>query len=114
MMMFPMLVAQGEGAAPVGADRLIQFGVLGIMVVLFLTGWIVTGSQYKRVLAENEAMKQLLVTDVIPLLEKTGKRLEDNTDIIKRLIQSPPAEWHRIDLPLSPGDSQRRPPDPGG
>lgn len=73
-----------EGLPPF-VDYIVNFGVLGIVAVLLLTGHLCTGSERKRLEAENERLKSLIdskdeiildqskaYTDkVIPTVERT-------------------------------------------
>jgi len=86
-------------------DRLLNFGVLGIVVILFITGWIVTGTQYKRLDQKHEELQQVFHETVIPLLERTTHALENNTEVMKQLL--PPKDESQTG-PL-PEHKKRRP-----
>lgn len=68
-------------------DRLLNFGVLGIVVILFVTGWIVTGAQYKKLDQKHEELQQFFQETVVPLLERSTKALENNTRVMKSAIE---------------------------
>jgi hypothetical protein len=97
------LVLQDESSGG-SVTRLINFGALGIILVLFITGYIVTGAQYRRVLEENKTLHDLITAKVVPLLEKTTTVIEENNELAKRyLVPAPPSELRYRDLPLEPG-----------
>ncbi|HEY5787163.1 MAG TPA: hypothetical protein VIT65_20545 [Microlunatus sp.] len=91
-------------AAPAGTERLLNFGALGVIVLLFITGWIVTGSQYRKLDAKYEEQQRYVTETVVPLLERATRALENNTEVIRMLIgHQPPTEGGRGDLPLAQG-----------
>jgi len=72
---------------PAEADRLVNFGVLGVMVLLFIGGWIVTGAQYRRIEARNEALNEYIVNTLVPLIESTTHAIQANTEVMQRLAK---------------------------
>lgn len=99
-----MIVALTAEAAPAGTERLLNFGALGVIVLLFITGWIVTGSQYRKLERRNEELQKYATEQVVPLLERCTRALENNTEVM-RLLVTPPTERAKPGLPLAPTDS---------
>ena len=89
-----------EVAAPAGTERLLNFGALGVIVLLFITGFIVTGRQYRKLEAKNDELQEFVIDRVLPLMERTTRALENNTEVIQRLI-GPPTERGSVGLPLA-------------
>lgn len=94
-----------EAGGPVGTERLLNFGVLGVMVLLFVTGWLVTGRQYRKLEARNEELQKYATDFVVPLLERTTRALENNTEVMRMLIK-PPTEAPARGLPLASDDPE--------
>lgn len=69
----------------------LQYGVLGIVVVGFITGWIVPGPQAKALAAENIRLSGLIEGKLFPMLElhaatmeRAAKALEKSADAMDR------------------------------
>lgn len=56
--------------------NLIQYGVLGIVVIGFITGWIVPGPTAKQLIAENKRLNDMIEAKLLPLIEKSAAALE--------------------------------------
>jgi len=69
------------------ADRFINFGVLGIVVLLFIGGWIVTGTQYRRIEARNQELHDYIVETLVPLIESTTHTIQANTEVMQELLK---------------------------
>lgn len=54
----------------------LQYGVLGLVVVGFVTGWIVPGYHAKNLTQENARLTALFEERVIPLLEQSSTALD--------------------------------------
>lgn len=83
-------------AAASSWDLFLQYGVLGLLVVGFVTGWIVPGYQAKQLLEENRRLTALVEGKVFPLLETTGQTfdkaasaMEKATAAFERSIDAP-------------------------
>lgn len=74
--------AEGVSSDPV--LTLINYGVLGIVVVGFVTGWIAPGPQVKQLVAENQRLNLLITGTLLPLIEKVVLVLDQNTSATKR------------------------------
>jgi cytochrome b len=59
---------------PLGS--LLQYGVLGLVVVGFITGWIVPGPQAKALAAENARLSALIEGRLFPMLEQHASTME--------------------------------------
>jgi hypothetical protein len=55
---------------------LLQYGTLGIVVLGFITGWIVPGPTAKQLVEENRRLNLLITETLLPLIEKTTTSLE--------------------------------------
>jgi hypothetical protein len=51
---------------------LLQYGVLGLVVIGFATGWIVPGVQAKALDAENKRLTAVIEGKLFPMLESYG------------------------------------------
>ena len=58
--------SSGGGTDPISA--ILQYGVLGIIVVLFVFGQIAPGYALKREQAENDRLRKLIEDDVLPAM----------------------------------------------
>ena len=67
---------------------------------MFITGFIVTGRQYRKLEAKNDELQEFVIDRVLPLMERTTRALENNTEVIQRLI-GPPTERGSVGLPLA-------------
>lgn len=56
-------------------DLFLQYGVLGLVVIGFITGWIVPGYHQKQLLADNQRLTALVEGKLFPMLETTGTTL---------------------------------------
>lgn len=54
----------------------LQYGVLGLVVVGFATGWIVPGPQAKALAAENARLSALIEGKLLPMTETYAAALE--------------------------------------
>ena len=85
---------QADPASSSGSiETFLQYGVLGLVVVGFLTGWIVPGPQAKQLLAENQRLTALLEEKVIPLsstysatMERSNAALEKAASAMEAMI----------------------------
>lgn len=64
--------------------NLIQYGVLGIVVIGFVTGWIAPGPQVKQLVEENKRLNLLITDTLLPTIEKVTLVLDQNTSASKR------------------------------
>lgn len=63
-------------AATNPADVFLQYGVLGLIVIGFLTGQIVPGIQAKQLLADNQRLTALVEGKLFPMMESTNSTME--------------------------------------
>jgi fructose-specific phosphotransferase system IIC component len=87
-------------------ETFLQYGVLGLVVIGFLTGWIVPGPQAKLLISENARLQGLIEEKVIPLtatysstmersnvaLEKAAQAMETMNDRLDKLPHPQPGE----------------------
>lgn len=90
-------VAEATGGTDPIAGFL-QYGVLGLVVVGFATGWLVSGSQMKAVQTENLRLQGVIEERLYPMIEKhavtmdrvvsaldkTNEALERNNKLLDR------------------------------
>lgn len=57
-------------------DSLVQYGPLGLMVLGFITGWIVPGPMARRLEAENARLTRLIEDKLLPMTETYGSTLQ--------------------------------------
>ena len=77
--------AEGTGSST-SIETFLQYGVLGLVVVGFLTGWIVPGPTAKQMLGENTRL-QTLVEKVIPMTATYASTMEKSTAALDRAAQ---------------------------
>lgn len=63
---------------------LLQYGVLGLVVVGFMTRWIVTGAEAKALAAENARLTGVIENEIFPMLKQYGGVLEKAADALER------------------------------
>ena len=83
----------GSAADPTGG--LLSYGVLGIVVVLLLSGLLVPGWLYKRSEAENDRLRKLIDEKVYPAVEASTRTQEKANDVMGDILtqamqQKPP------------------------
>jgi len=57
-------------------EYLLQYGPLGLVVIGFLTGWIVPGYHAKSLEAENRRLTALFEGKLLPMIETNGATLD--------------------------------------
>ncbi len=72
-------------ADPTGG--LLSYGVLGIIVVAFVTGLLVPGYLYKRLDAENERLRKLVEERVFPALEAGTAATREATEVLREVLR---------------------------
>lgn len=75
-------------AAPDPTGGLLSYGVLGIVVVLLLSGLLVPGWLYKRSEAENDRLRKLIDEKVYPAVEASTRTQEQANSIMADLLQN--------------------------
>ena len=72
-----MLVVASEAASgSISLGDFLQYGVLGLVVVGFITGWIVPGPQARALAAENTRLSTLIESKLFPILEQYAGTME--------------------------------------
>jgi hypothetical protein len=84
-------------AVPDPTGGLLSYGVLGILVVLLLTGQLVPGWLYKRSEAENDRLRKVIDDKVYPTIDAS-------TEATRKAVQL------ADDLLRADADRARRPP----
>lgn len=64
--------------------NLIQYGVLGMVVLGFITGWIVPGPQAKQLIEENKRLNTLIETRFLPMSEQYAATLERSAIVMDK------------------------------
>lgn len=78
------VVAQSQAAQRMGEvvatsdplSNFLQYGVLGLVVIGFATGWIVPGPQAKALAAENTRLSGLIEGKLFPMFEQYAGTME--------------------------------------
>lgn len=83
------------GGSPV--ESFLQYGVLGLVVVGFLTEWIVPGSTAKKLAAENQRLQQLIEDKVLPVTATYSSTLERSSAALEKAGQAIEAVTTRLD-----------------
>jgi hypothetical protein len=68
-------VAQATDQIPPGLASWLNYGMLGVFTVLWLTGRIRRGADYDAVVAENHRLQQVFEERVLPALMKSNELL---------------------------------------
>lgn len=76
--------APATGGDPTGG--LLSYGVLGIVVVLLLSGLLVPGWLYKRSEAENDRLRKLIDEKVYPAVEASTRTQEKANDVMSDIL----------------------------
>lgn len=102
--MSPAAQRMGEAVATTDpVSNFLQYGVLGLVVIGFATGWIVPGPQAKALAAENTRLSGLIEGKLFPMfeqyagtMERAAMALEKSADALDRQ-----AERERLTLQQS-------------
>jgi len=90
-------------------DVFAQYGILGALVIGFLTGWISPGYLLKREQTENDRLRKLIEERVIPAVEDSSKALKasgESVDKALTVLHEHQVQLTRLELP--PGESPSR------
>jgi hypothetical protein len=80
-----MRVAEAPAPASTNpVEYLLQYGPLGLMVLGFLTGWIVPGYHAKSLEAENRRLTALFEGKLLPMIETTVVALDKATSAMEK------------------------------
>lgn len=66
---------------------LLNYGTLGIVVLGFITGWIVPGPTAKQLAEENKRLNLLITETLLPLIEKTTSSIERSTQSSSKVTE---------------------------
>ncbi len=83
-------VAQGSGGSVPGdpTGGLLSYGVLGLLVIAFLTGQIVPGILYKRTEKENDRLRALIDEKVYPMVEASTSASREAQVTMREVIKA--------------------------
>lgn len=79
------------GEAAVASDpvsNFLQYGVLGLVVIGFATGWIVPGPQAKALAAENARLTGLIEEKIFPMLGQYAATMERAAVALERSAEA--------------------------
>lgn len=83
--------AETASASGDSISNFLQYGVLGLVVIGFITGWIVPGPQAKALAAENARLSALIEGKLFPMfeqytgtMERAAMALEKSADAMDR------------------------------
>lgn len=80
------LVDAAGTAEPIAS--LLQYGVLGLVVVGFITGWIVPGPTAKALAVENARLSALIEGKLFPMLEQYAANQEKSASALERSAEA--------------------------
>lgn len=66
---------------------LLGYGPLGIVVIGFIVGWIVPGSQYKSLAEENRRLQAIITDTLFPLIDKAASNTERGNATNERVTE---------------------------
>ena len=96
--------AAADGTAPQSPlDYFLQYGVLGLVLIGFVTGWIVPGYQAKQLLEENKRLTALVEGKVFPMLETTGTTLDKASSAMEKATTAFERALDRAESPRGAG-----------
>lgn len=81
-----MALSRVASEAPTPAnpvEYLLQYGPLGLVVIGFLTGWIVPGYHAKSLEAENRRLTALFEGKMLPMIETYAATLDRATSVME-------------------------------
>lgn len=84
----PMLRLAEVSASSDPISGLLQYGVLGLVVIGFATGWIVPGPQAKALAAENARLSGLIDNKIFPMLEQYASTMERAAQALERSAEA--------------------------
>lgn len=82
-----LAMADATGTAEPLAN-LLQYGVLGLVVIGFITGWIVPGPTAKALAAENARLSTLIEGKLFPMLEQYAANQEKSASALERSAEA--------------------------
>jgi len=78
---------RAAGEAPVATNPVeyfLQYGPLGLIVIGFLTGWIVPGYHAKSLEAENRRLTALFEGKLLPMIETSAITMDKATSALEK------------------------------
>lgn len=84
----PLPVMAQSVPTPDPTGGLLSYGVLGILVVLLLSGLLVPGWLYKRSEAENDRLRKLIDEKVYPAVEASTRTQEQANAVMAELLSN--------------------------
>lgn len=77
-----------ENAPPDPLNGWASYGVLGLLVLALLIGYLVPGYIYKRVEEENSRLRELVDTKVYPLIETATATQRESMKVMKDMADA--------------------------
>lgn len=84
LMLALMTVAETAPSAGQFLDGWLQYGVLGLLVVAFILGWIVPGWYAKQLVEENKRLSVLIEEKVLPMTATYGLTMDRASSALER------------------------------
>ena len=66
--------------------QLTTYGPLGLIVLGFITGWIVPGPQAKQQAAEISRLQDLFESEVLPMAKTYAETIAEVTSVLERVL----------------------------
>lgn len=87
-----LIVALGPKVADAGSTdplvSLTQYGPLGLMVLGFLTGWIVPGPTARAQASEITRLQALFENEVLPMAKTYAETMSQTTKVLEKAIDA--------------------------
>lgn len=81
-------IVAADVAAGGDVTSFLQYGVLGLVVLGFITGWIVPGPQAKALAAENTRLSAVIEGKLFPMLEQYASTMERAASALERSAEA--------------------------
>lgn len=85
-----MLASASSNGVTLSPDfgQFLQYGVLGLVVIGFATGWIVPGPQAKALAAENARLSAMIEGKLFPMIEQHAATMEKAAAALERSAEA--------------------------
>ena len=77
-----------ETATPTDPLAFVQYGILGVILLMLLTGWLWAKPAVDEMQKRHREERELLQSEILPLLQTLAKLLEENNRLLVDLRRS--------------------------
>jgi hypothetical protein len=106
----PTLAAAESGGSTPPIGDLLQYGALGLVVLGFVTGWIVPGPTAKALATENARLSALIDGKVFPILEQYAGTMEKAATALERSAEAMDRQAERERIMFDRREAERQHP----